>query len=93
VRQQNVHRLGVLSVVPDNNARAPDDLPWVPFLVNLAKTDPLAELLGVLDLDQVDVVFGAEGFDELGVVFFVAGFREDAEVCGFPVKSGASDVR
>lgn len=80
-----MHGLGLLAVVADDDARAADDLPGVALAVDLAETDPLAELLGVLNLDQVDVVLSAESLDELGVVGFVARLGEDAEVGLLPV--------
>jgi hypothetical protein len=47
---------------------------------NLAETGPLTEELGVGDLDEVDLVLGAESLDELDVLALSAGLVENAEV-------------
>ena len=80
VLQEDVHGLGLLTEILDDNARATDDLAGIAITVNLAQTSPLSELLGVRDLDEVDVVLGAEGLDELDVLFLSAGLDEDGHV-------------
>jgi hypothetical protein len=45
------------------------------------KTGPLAELLAIRDLDERDLVLGAEGNDELLVGLLLARLVEDAHVC------------
>jgi len=47
---------------------------------HLAETSPLTEELGVGDLDQVDLVLGAESLDELDVLALSAGLVENAEM-------------
>ena len=68
------------TVVLDDDARAADDLAGVALTVDLAETGPGTEDLGVTDLDEVDLVLGAEGFDEAEVLCFGAGLDEDAEM-------------
>ena len=72
--------LGLDTVVLDDDARAADDLAGVALAVDLAETSPGAEDLGVTDLDQVDLVLGAEGLNELDVLGLSAGLDEDTEV-------------
>lgn len=72
--------LALNTVVLDDDARASDDLAGVALPVDLAETSPGAEDLGVTDLDEVDLVLGAEGFDEAEVLGFGAGLDEDAEM-------------
>lgn len=40
----------------------------------------MSKELGVTDLDEVDLVLGAEGLDELNVLGFRAGFDKDAKM-------------
>jgi hypothetical protein len=61
-------------------AGASDDLAGNTLTVDLAETGPFTEKLGVGDLDQVDLVLGAESLDELGVLGFSASLVEDTEV-------------
>ena len=72
--------LGLNAVVLNDDARAADDLAGVALTVDLAETRPGAEDLGVADLDEVDLVLGAERLDELDVLGLRAGLDEDAEV-------------
>ena len=72
--------LTLSTIVLDNDARAANDLAGVTIPVNLAKTSPGTENLGVTDLDEVDFVLGAEGLDELEVLCLGVGLDEDAEV-------------
>merc|ERR1711879_903537 len=57
----------LLELGSDDHARASYDLAGVTLIVDLAETSPLAKLLGVGDLDEVDVVLQAEGLHELDV--------------------------
>lgn len=72
--------LALDTVVLDDYARATDDLAGVALTVNLAETSPSTEDLGVTDLDQVDLVLGAESLNELYVLSLRAGLDEDAKV-------------
>ena len=51
------------------------------------KTGPLAELLSVWNLDERDLVLGAESDDELLVSLLLAGLVEDTHVCLATVES------
>ena len=64
----------------DGNGRAADNLAGRSLLVDLAEAGPLAELLVVVNLEQVDAVLGAESLDELGVVLLVAVAGKDNKV-------------
>jgi hypothetical protein len=68
------------TVVGDDDTRAANDLAGLALAVNLGETGPLAEDLGVRDLDELDVVLGAESLDELGVLGLGAGLVQDAEM-------------
>ena len=70
----------LLTVVVDDSARARNDLAGSAFLVDLAQTNPLTELLGVGDLKKIDAVLGAKGLDKLGVRGLVAVGCQDAEM-------------
>src|ERR1700710_3192580 len=78
--QENVHGLGLFTKVLDDNAGASNNLAGVTLTVDLAETSPLTELLGIGDLDQVDVVFSAEGLDKLDVLLLSAGLDQDSKV-------------
>lgn len=80
MREEDVETLALLTVVTDDNARAADDLSGVALTVDLAQTSPGAEGLGVRDLEEVNLVLGAESLDELDVLLLVARLDEDAEV-------------
>jgi hypothetical protein len=67
VVQQDVQALGFLTVVLDNDTGAANDLSGVTLSVDLGQTGPGTQDLGVGDLDEVDVVFSAQGFDQLDV--------------------------
>ena len=72
--------LALNAIILDDDARAANDLPRVAFLIDLAKTRPGAEDLGVSDLDEVDLVLGAESFDELQILGLGDGLDEDAKM-------------
>ena len=72
--------LRLLTPVLDDDARAADDLAGVALTVDLAKTSPGTEDLGVGDLDEVDLVLGTESLDELDVLGLCAGLNEHAKV-------------
>jgi hypothetical protein len=67
VVQQDVQTLGFLTVVLDNDTGAADNLSGVTLSVDLGQTGPGTQDLGVGDLDEVDVVLGAQGFNQLDV--------------------------
>ena len=70
----------LLSVILDDDARASDDLSGSSIPVDLAKADPLSESFWVTNLDEVDLVLGAESLNELGVLGLGAGLVQDAEM-------------
>lgn len=72
--------LAVAAKVLNNNAAAADDLAGVALAVDFAETSPGTEDLCVTDLDQVDLVLGAEGLDELDVLGLCARLDEHAQV-------------
>ena len=80
VVEEDVETLRLDAVVLDDDARAADDLAGVALTVDLAETSPGTEDLRVTDLDEVDLVLGAESLDELDVLGLCAGLDEDAKV-------------
>ena len=58
---------GLFAVVGHHDTAAADHLSRLAFLINSAQTNPLAQLLIVVDLDQVDVVLVTERFDQFRV--------------------------
>ena len=78
--EENVEGLRLFAVVLHNNAGAANHLAGLGFLVELAKTGPLAELLRVGDLDELDVVLKAEGLNELDVRGLLAVLSQNAKV-------------
>ena len=52
----------------------------IEVVVKLTETSPLAELLAIGDLDERDLVLGAQGHDELLVGLLLARLVEDAHV-------------
>jgi len=80
VVEENMETLTLNTVVLDNDARAADDLTGVTLTVNLAETSPGTENLRVANLDEVDLVVGAESLDELDVFGFRAGLDENAKM-------------
>lgn len=68
VVEEDLEAGGLGTVVGDDDARAADDLAGLALTVDLGETGPLAKDLGVRDLDELDVVLGAEGLDELRVL-------------------------
>mgnify|MGYP007076337086 CR=1 FL=1 len=80
VLEEHVQALRVLAVVADDHARAANNLPGVALTVDLAKTSPSAEGLGVRDLEEVDVVLVAESLNQLDVLGLVASLAQDTEV-------------
>jgi len=88
VLEEDIHSLGLLTKVLDDDTGAANDLAGVAVAINLAETSPLSELLGIRNLDQVDVVLGAESLDELDVFLLSAGLDEDSHVCLASVQRG-----
>jgi hypothetical protein len=80
VVEEDLEAGGLGTVVGDDNARAADDLAGVALTVDLRETGPLAKDLGVRDLDELDVVLGAESLNELRVLGLGDGLDEDTEV-------------
>ena len=72
--------LAVSTIVLDDNTRAANNLSRVTLLVDLAETSPLTENFRVADLNQVDLMFGAEGLNQLDVLGFCAGLDQDTQV-------------
>jgi hypothetical protein len=81
VVQQHAALLALLTPILDDHTRAVNDLARVALTVEHTQTSPLAELLAVGDLDERDLVLGAQGDDELLVGFLLAGLVEHAHVC------------
>ena len=50
------------------------------YVAALTKSSPLSKLLSIWNLDQGDLVLGAESDDELLVGFLLAGFVQDTHV-------------
>jgi len=63
VVQQYVPLLALLTPIADNNATAVDDLAGISFAVEHTQASPFAEHLSIRDLDERDLVFGAESND------------------------------
>jgi hypothetical protein len=80
VVQQNASLLALLAPVLDDDAGAVDDLASIALTIQDAQAGPFAELLSIGNLDQRDLVLGAQRNNELLVGFFFAGFVEDAHV-------------
>lgn len=78
--EESLSGSGVFTPVGDDSDTASDNLSWVTFTVELGKTNPFTELLGVRDLDErnVDIAFTAETFNELDVGFFSDRVAENA---------------
>mmetsp|Transcript_20228 Transcript_20228/g.56032 ORF Transcript_20228/g.56032 Transcript_20228/m.56032 type:complete len:297 (+) Transcript_20228:272-1162(+) len=71
---------GVLAPVTDHSAGALDHLAGLALAVELGKTNPLAELLAVRNLDQADLVLLGKSLNEADVLSGVAVRRENAQV-------------
>ena len=80
VVEEDVKTLGLNTVVLDDNARAADDLAGVALTVDLAEASPGTEDLRVTNLNEVDLVLGAEGLDELDVLGLRARLDEHAQM-------------
>lgn len=80
VVEEDLEASGLGTVVGDDNARAADDLARLALTVDLGETGPLAKDLGVGDLDELDVVLGAEGLNELRVLGLGDSLDENTEV-------------
>ena len=79
--------IGSLSVVLDGAGRGTSDLSWDTLLVVLALSEPLAELLSGVNLDQWDLVLLGKGGDQLDVLGVIAVLGEDAKVSILSVQS------
>jgi hypothetical protein len=78
--EEILKRLRLGAEVAHDQARAANDLAGLALAVVLAETGPLAELLRVRDLQQIDVVLLAESADERQVGGLVAVLGEDAQL-------------
>lgn len=76
--------LALSTVILHDSAGAPNDLAGIPLLVDLAETDHDSESLGILDLDEVDLVLSTQRLDEFDVFGLCASLHEDAKV-GLPL--------
>ena len=76
-----------LSVVLDGAGRGTSDLSWDTLLIVFALSEPLAELLSGLNLDEWDFVLLGKGGDELDVFGIIAVLGEDAKVSILSVQS------
>ena len=70
----------------DDDARAANDLAGLALTVDLAETNHFAELLGIRNLDEVDVVLLAKSFNELDVAGLIAAFSKNAELSLTPAE-------
>ena len=77
--------MGLLTVVSDASARCTHNLAGSTFLVDLAKTAPLAKLLSGWDHDKVHILLVAQSLDKAGVSGLVAVLGEAAEAGGVHV--------
>lgn len=73
VLEQDIEGFGFLTVILDDNTRARYDLSGFSILVEFAQANPLSQLLGVGNLDDVDRVLSAEGLNQSA---FVSKIRE-----------------
>ena len=96
--QEDVHGLRLLSEVSNGNTRTANNLTGVTLTIDLTETGPFTELLGIRDLDQVDVVFGTESFNELDVFRLGTRLTENSQMsltsknCGIVSKKKAKSV-
>lgn len=72
--------LGLLTKVTDNNALALNNLLSNTILVDLAEANPLTELLSAGNLQELDLVLGAEGLNQAEVLLLLAGLGKDTEM-------------
>lgn len=79
--------IGWLSVVLDGSGRGSLGLSGVTLLVVLALSEPLAELLSRINLDEWDLVLLGKSSDELLVLWVFAVLCEDAKVGILSVQS------
>lgn len=79
--------IGWLSVVLDGGGRGSLGLSGVTLLVVLALSEPLAELLSGVNLDEWDLVLLGKSSDELLVFWVFAVLGEDAKVSILSVQS------
>lgn len=81
VLEKNLSLGRVLAPVGDDSDTAANNLSGVTGAVELSKTDPLTELLGVRDLDEGNLVLGlvAESLNELDVRLLSDRVAEDGK--------------
>lgn len=79
--------LRLLTEVTDNDAVAANDFLGNAILVDLAEADPLTKLVGIGDLEQLDLVLGAQGLNKAKVLLLLAGLGENTQMGLAAVKS------
>ena len=88
--EEHVEGAGLFAEVADGNTGALEVLLDGAGAVALDEASPFGEHVTLGDLDEVDVVLGAEGGDELLVAFFFAVLSEDAQVGGAGVEGAGN---
>jgi len=80
VLEENVPLLTLLTPIPNDNARAIDDLSGISFTIQCTKPSPFSQLLPIGNFNQGDLVFGAQSLDELLVRLLLATLVEHGHV-------------
>lgn len=78
--QEDSEVLRLLTKVTNNDTVAGDNLLGNSVLVDLAETNPLTELVTIGNLQELDLVFSAQGLDKTDVFLLFAGLGEDTQV-------------
>lgn len=69
------------TIILDNNTCTPNNFSRIAFAVNLAKTRPGPQELGIPNLDKIYFMLSAERLDELEIFRFCTGLNKDAQMC------------
>ena len=77
---QHCKAFSLLAIVGNHGAGAANNLAGLALSINLAKTSPLSQLLGLRNSNQVDALLRTQSFNELLVVRLVAVIGEDAKL-------------
>lgn len=80
VVEHDMETFTVLTVIFDNHASAADDLAGIALTIDFAQSCPSTENLGISDLDEVDLVLGAQSLDKLDVLRLSAALDENSKV-------------
>ena len=80
VIQKYVEAFTLNTVLLDHDTTASYDLPGVAFTIDLAKTGPRSQNLGVTHFDEINFMFSTKSFDELDVFCFCAGLNKNAQM-------------